>query len=84
MESLQILIPLVVGVFILGLCGYFLKDYWKPAKALKHDIDETIKLEPEEKFIIRYRYKETLQNKKQFSEINIFLHLLLLISIEII
>ena len=32
-----------MGAFILGLCGYFSKDYWKPAKALKHDIDETIK-----------------------------------------
>jgi uncharacterized protein YicC (UPF0701 family) len=31
-----------VGLFVLGLCGYFSKDYWKPAKALKHDIDKTI------------------------------------------
>jgi hypothetical protein len=36
MENLQILIPIVVGLFVLGLCGYFSKDYWKPAKALKH------------------------------------------------
>jgi uncharacterized protein YicC (UPF0701 family) len=42
MENLQILIPIVVGLFVLGLCGYFSKDYWKPAKALKHDIDKTI------------------------------------------